>query len=85
MTAATFDTHLYVKLLRERGVPENQAEAFVEVVTQSREADLNASATKADLRELELKLENHLKDMQIKLGGMIVALGGVLIAVKYFG
>ncbi len=85
MTAITFDTHLYVKRLKEKGLPEGQAEALVQVIAEAREVDLNSAATKADLRELELKLENRLKDLQLRLGGMIVALGGVLIAVKYFG
>ena len=54
-------------------------------MTQARESDISSAATKADLRELELRLQNQLKDLQLKLGGMIVALGGVLTAIKYFG
>lgn len=30
-------------------------------------------------------LDARLKDLQLTLGGMIVALGGVLIAVKFLG
>lgn len=85
MVAATFDTYRYVKKLRDQGISEAQAEAFVQVVSEARETDLNAAVTKADLRELELRLDNRLKDLQIKLGGMIVALGGVLVAIRYFG
>jgi hypothetical protein len=52
-------------------------------------ADLELMATKADLksglRELELKFDTRLKDLQLKLGSMIVGLGGLLVAVKYFG
>ncbi len=33
---------------------------------------------RAEMRELELRLT-------IKIGGMIIALGGLLIAIKYFG
>jgi hypothetical protein len=43
-----------------------------------REESLREAATKAGLRELELRLKLH-------IGGMIMALGGVLIAIKYFG
>jgi|GEM_PF-2664860 len=35
------------------------------------------TSTKADLCELELRLKLH-------IGSMIMALGGVLIAIKYF-
>ncbi len=30
-------------------------------------------------------LDNRIKDLQITIGGMIMALGGVLIAIKFFG
>jgi hypothetical protein len=58
------------------------------------------SATRADLRDMDSSLRSEIKQLDtslrgelrelelrvtIKLGGMIVALGGVLIAVKYLG
>src|SRR5271155_2902637 len=62
---------------------------FKEVRTEIAElkAELKADVAEvgADMKALELRLQNQLKDLQIRLGGMIVALGGVLIAVKYFG
>ena len=54
MTTITFDTLKFVEHLTKAGVPEAharaEAEAFVEILGQQ---DL---ATKADLRELELRL-----------------------------
>lgn len=70
--------HTHLKTLKEKGFNESQAEAIIQVVTQMREIDMASAATKADLRELELRLKLH-------LGSMIVALGGVLIAIKYLG
>ena len=35
--------------------------------------------------EMELRLSSGQKDLLLRLGSMIVALGGVLIAIKYFG
>jgi len=103
----TFDTLNFVKHLREQGVPDKQAEAIVEVIASSREADLRAAATKADLHELELRLKNELdlhmaatkanlrelelrlksqfNELKLQIGGMIVAPGGILIAIRYFG
>jgi hypothetical protein len=78
MTSMTFDTHLYVKQLRETGMPEAQAKKVVQAISGANEDNRSDLATKADLRELELRLE-------VKLGGMMMALGGVLIAIKYFG
>lgn len=78
MTAVTFDTHFFIKRLKDKGIPEAQAEAIIDVMRDVREQSLDEAATKADLRELELRLKLH-------LGTMIVGLGGVLIAVKFFG
>lgn len=72
-----YDTHIFVKRLKDKGVPEAQAEAIVEVMRDAQDVSLTQAATKADLRELELRLKLH-------LGSMIMALGGVLIAIKFF-
>jgi hypothetical protein len=61
MNTTTFDTHSFVKLMRERGFTEPQAEAVVQIVTQRHESDLQNAATKADLRELELRLKTEVE------------------------
>ncbi|MGH8477270.1 MAG: DUF1640 domain-containing protein [Methylococcales bacterium] len=64
MATITFDTHKFIRRLKESGIPENQAEAISEAF---RDAHLEAElATKTDLRELEYRLV-------IKLGGMMMA------------
>ncbi len=64
MTTIAFDTHKFIRTLKESGIPENQAEAIAEAFrTAHTEAEL---ATKTDLRELEYRLV-------IKLGAMIMA------------
>lgn len=40
---------------------------------------------RSEMREMEWRLQAQSKDLLIRLGGMIMALGGVLIAIKYFG
>lgn len=82
MTTITFDTYKIAKRLESKGFTAEQAGGVVEALS---EIDVTHAATKNDLRELELKIENKLKDMQIRIGTMIIALGGILIAVKYFG
>lgn len=74
MPTITFDTHKFIRRLREAGISEEQAEAIAEAF---REANQEAEiATKADLRELEYRLI-------IKLGTMIVvAIGVVATLVK---
>jgi len=74
MATITFDTHKFIRRLREAGISEEQAEAIAEAF---REAHLEAEvATKSDLRELEYRLI-------IKLGTMMVlAIGIVATLVK---
>lgn len=74
MPSITFDTHKFIRRLREAGISEEQAEAIAEAF---REANLEAEiAKKTDLRELEYRLI-------IKLGTMIVvAIGVVATLVK---
>jgi len=71
MAAVTFDTLKFVKTLQAAGLDAPQAEAIASAVRDSHDAaDI---ATKADLRELELR-------MTIKLGTMMVAAIGIVAA-----
>ncbi len=74
MATITFDTHKFIRRLRESGIPEEQAEAIAEAFsTAHMETEV---ATKPDLRELEYRLV-------IKLGAMIVvAVGFIATLVK---
>lgn len=58
MSSITFDIHKFVKDLRESGIPEPQAEAFVraqqEILGQALDGML---ATKRDVDRVEIKLD----------------------------
>lgn len=58
MSTITFDTHKFVKDLRESGVPEPQAEAFVraqqEILAQALDSTV---ATKRDIDRPDARLE----------------------------
>lgn len=75
-----FDTHAFVKELRSAGFSEEQAEAqataLTKVLDTFQEAHIPSLATKADLRDLELRLKH---DLTLRLGGMLVA-GITLVA-----
>jgi len=75
MATVTFDTHKFVKTLKEAGVPESQAEAFSTAVRESHEAA--ELATKGDLHELELR-------MTVKLSSIVIAGLGVLTLIFKF-
>lgn len=57
MAAIAFDTLKFANRLKTAGVPPAQAEAEAEVFADIFEANFDALATKADLRELELRLD----------------------------
>ncbi len=75
MAAIAFDTHAFIKRLTNAGMPEIQAEVLAEEQAKLIETQL---ATKADLDLLK-------HELTIRVGGMIMALGGILVAVKFFG
>jgi hypothetical protein len=53
MATLTFDAHASVKKLIAAGMPDEQAEAQVEVLSEVLSANLGELATKQDLKELD--------------------------------
>ena len=86
MTTITFDTHKFVKDLRDAGVPELQAEAFVraqqEILSQALDTTL---ATKADIREVrsDLVLLDNKVDKLSWMMGILIALAVANFAKQY--
>lgn len=65
MATITFDTFKFVSKLKESGLSETQAIAISEAFKEAHgEAEVS---TKADLRELELKFESHLKVLEVRI------------------
>ncbi|AXI82895.1 DUF1640 domain-containing protein [Xylella taiwanensis] len=60
MALAAFDTLSFANQLKNAGVPPAHAEAQAEALAEVFETHLQQLATKADLRELELKLESKI-------------------------
>ncbi|MFZ2727171.1 MAG: DUF1640 domain-containing protein [Methylococcaceae bacterium] len=76
MTTLTFDTHEFFKELKDAGFSEQQAEVITKLqkntvhatLEQARhDYELDNIATKRDLRELELRLESKIKDIDLKI------------------
>jgi hypothetical protein len=54
MATITFDTHKFIRTLKESGIPENQAQAIADAFREAhREAELG---TRTSLRELDTAL-----------------------------
>ncbi|MGH8615235.1 MAG: coiled-coil domain-containing protein [Gammaproteobacteria bacterium] len=78
MTAITFDTHEFVKRLKEAGFTEQQAEALTETIKAAQGIDLSELVTKNDLKndlaQLEIRLMKWGLAMLAGQGAIIVAL-----------
>jgi hypothetical protein len=78
----TFDTLGYAKRLRDRGVPQEQAEAHAEAARDFMMAEL---VTKADLHlalaPLEAKIDNLSLRLTLRLGAMLVVAIGALATI----
>ncbi|MBF0119988.1 MAG: DUF1640 domain-containing protein [Desulfobacterales bacterium] len=61
MLIVNFDTHTYVKRLVSAGMPERQAEIQADTFKEIIESQL---ASKKDIKEIELAIENVKKDLK---------------------
>jgi hypothetical protein len=76
MSATALNIHEFYNALKGAGFSEQQAEVIANIqgktatsaVEQARhDYELDNTATKRDLRELELTLENKIKDVELKI------------------
>ncbi|MCL4322768.1 MAG: CCDC90 family protein [Deltaproteobacteria bacterium] len=90
METFIFDTLAYAEKLTSAGMPEKQAKAIAEAQADIlSKSILDNVATKADIKELETKMEIKMKDLEIRLikwfaGLFIVQIGvtvGIVIAI----
>jgi len=84
MPAVAFDTHRYVKRLEEAGVPEKQAEAQAEVLSETMSLNLDKLATKDDIKDMATKAD--LAEVRSAIEGLRVAtkadIEGLRVATK---
>lgn len=82
MATVSFDTHKFVRRLRDAGMPESQAEALAEAQRDAFAQTLDAQlATKADVGRIELKLVEHDGELKLIKWMLGLLLAGVLALV----
>ena len=88
MSTLTFDTLKFANRLKTAGVPAIQAEAEADALAEVFEANLSELATKADLRELELRFDSKLAHLKFELlkwiMGIAIAQAGLIIGLLKF-
>lgn len=82
MATIVFDTHKFVKKLKESGFNEVQAEALSEALKEAQQSSVENLATKTDLRELELRLTGEITLLKWMMG--FVLAGIVSLVLKAF-
>ena len=68
MTALTFDTHAYVKRLKEAGFTEAQAEAQTTALVEALKSGVSELATRVDIDRLEECTDGPFKLLQWMIG-----------------
>jgi hypothetical protein len=82
MSTATFDKLLYLETLKAAGVPDDQARAHAHALD---EAMRDTVATKSDIGDVKASMREMELRLTVKMGAMLIALGGFLAAIKFFG
>ena len=52
-----FDTHKCIKILKQEGLKEKQAESIVRIVSESREMDMSKVATKEQVEMVKMQVQ----------------------------
>ncbi len=84
MSSVSFDTLQFVQTLTESGFDQKQAEGVAKALRNAQEE--SETATKRDLKELELVLKSEMQAMEYRmtiklgamLGGSIALMAGIL-------
>ncbi|MBF0285400.1 MAG: DUF1640 domain-containing protein [Magnetococcales bacterium] len=87
MATLAFDTLKFMETLQASGFNDAQAKGIVSVLRGAQEAHLDELATKRDLKELELRLEQRMSDNKTDLlkwvGGMFAAQTALILAAMF--
>ena len=84
MTTVVFDTLKLARRLEAAGFTAAQAQGASEALAETLSEEMvTRTYMDGNFKELRLELDTRFKDLQLRIGGMIFALGGVLVAIKF--
>jgi hypothetical protein len=86
MTDLLFDKLAYKDKLTASGVPEAAARAHADALDEAlRESVATKPFVAGEISRLEHRIDLAVRDMTIRIGGMMIAAVAILIGVKFFG
>lgn len=77
----TYDSLGFAQALRQAGIPQKHAEAHAAAI---RDKVMPELATKADIAELRHMIERQTLQLTVRLGGLVLAGVGALVAFRFF-
>ncbi len=83
MNTITFDTHQFVKKLQAKGISEEQSEAIVDVVKESRNDAVNSLSTKAEMQQFKSELKYDMSLLEGRLKEEIASVKADVTLLKY--
>lgn len=81
MTNVAFDSLKAAEALAEAGIEERHAKA---IASTMHDAVTEGVATKADIAHLDAKIDSTADKLLIRLGGLMIAIGGLILAAIAF-
>lgn len=79
MAGILFDTHAFIRQLRESGFEEEQAEALSEAMKNVREAITQEAVTKSDINEVR----HEIRELELKMGNQLESIRGEITLLKW--
>ena len=79
MAGIMFDTHAFIRRLKESGFEEEQAEALSEAMKNVREAITQEAVTKSDINEVR----HEIREIELKIGSQLESIRGEITLLKW--
>jgi hypothetical protein len=84
-----FDRLAYIDRLKRTRFDDDQARALADAMTEALRESVATKrdiiALRTEITRLENKIELAVRDLTIRMGAMLVVLGGFLASIKFFG
>jgi len=83
MTTITFDTLKFANRLKSAGIPPQHAEAEAQALAEVFDTNLNTFATKADLAQMEERMDNKLAKLELRIDTRFERIDGEMNLLKW--
>ena len=85
-----FDTHKYIKLFKSKGIKEQQAEVFIQAISDSLDMNISNLATKEQIADLSKRIDQlekrieWLEQGQRWMIGIMLSILALVVKIAFF-